>query len=158
MPDRSPSWDAALDRVTAHLRDLGLDVFGVDLSPVMIDLAREAYPDLRFEVGSMDTLDLAEGKLNGIVTWYSVIHTPPQNMPSYFAEFRRVLAPGGHLLIAFFESCRQVRIFPCAEQPLADQPCVESPMVTDDWRQDRIGSALRGANPTVLQGLEAGSR
>ncbi|MEV8535476.1 class I SAM-dependent methyltransferase [Streptomyces sp. NPDC051211] len=93
-----PGW------VTAHLRDLGLEVFGIDLSPVMIDLAREAYPDLRFEVGSMDALDLADGKLNGIVSWYSVIHTPPRNMPSYFAEFRRVLAPGGHLLIGFFES------------------------------------------------------
>ncbi|OAH13100.1 magnesium-protoporphyrin O-methyltransferase [Streptomyces jeddahensis] len=90
--------------VTAHLRDLGLDVFGVDLSPVMIDLAREAYPDLRFEVGSMDALDLADGSLQGIVSWYSVIHTPPQDVPSYFAEFRRVLAPDGHLLLAFFES------------------------------------------------------
>ena len=90
--------------VTAHLRDLGLDVFGVDLSPVMIDLAREAYPDLRFEVGSMDALDLADGALDGIVSWYSVIHTPPQDVPSYFNEFRRVLAPGGHLLLAFFES------------------------------------------------------
>lgn len=91
-------------RVTAYLRDLGLDVFGVDLSPVMIDLAREAYQDLRFEVGSMDALDLADGTLNGIVSWYSVIHAPPRDMPSYFAEFRRVLAPDGHLLIAFFES------------------------------------------------------
>ncbi|MFI9203077.1 class I SAM-dependent methyltransferase [Streptomyces sp. NPDC053048] len=91
-------------QVTAHLRDLGLDVFGVDLSPVMIDLARKAYPDLRFEVGSMDALDLADGKLSGIVSWYSVIHTPPQDIPSYFAEFRRVLAPGGQLLLAFFES------------------------------------------------------
>ena len=91
-------------RVAAYLRDLGLDVFGVDLSPVMIDLAREAYPDLRFEVGSMDALDLADGELSGIVSWYSVIHTPPQDMPSYFDEFRRVLAPGGHLLLAFFES------------------------------------------------------
>ncbi|PSM42449.1 diadenosine tetraphosphate hydrolase [Streptomyces dioscori] len=26
----------------------------------------------------------------------------------------------------------------------------------DDWRTDRIGSALRGANPTVLRRLEAG--
>ncbi|MBT2527623.1 methyltransferase domain-containing protein [Streptomyces sp. ISL-99] len=93
-----------LGRVTVHLRDLGLDVFGVDLSPVMIGLARAAYPDLRFEVGSMDALDLADGTLQGIVSWYSVIHTPPQDMPSYFAEFRRVLAPGGHLLLAFFES------------------------------------------------------
>ncbi|GAA4848781.1 class I SAM-dependent methyltransferase [Saccharopolyspora rosea] len=91
-------------RVTAHLRDLGLDVFGVDLSPVMIDLARQAHPDLRFEVGSMDSLDLADGELHGIVSWYSVIHIPPRELPAYFTEFRRVLAPGGHLLLAFFES------------------------------------------------------
>lgn len=91
-------------RTTAHLRDLGLDVFGIDLSPVMIDLARENYPDMRFEVGSMDALDLADGKLDGIVSWYSVIHTPPKDLPPYFAEFRRVLAPGGHLLLGFFEA------------------------------------------------------
>ncbi|MEU4226638.1 class I SAM-dependent methyltransferase [Nonomuraea sp. NPDC026600] len=93
-----PGW------VTAHLRDLGLDAFGVDLSPVMIDLARQAYPDLRFEVGSMDALDLTGGTLGGVVSWYSVIHTPPEDLRPYFAEFRRVLAPGGHLLLAFFES------------------------------------------------------
>lgn len=91
-------------RVTAHLRKLGLDIFGVDLSPVMIDLARETYPDLRFEVGSMDALNLADSTLRGIVSWYSVIHTPPPDMPSYLAEFHRVLTPGGHLLLAFFDA------------------------------------------------------
>ncbi|TQS24561.1 class I SAM-dependent methyltransferase [Microbispora sp. KK1-11] len=90
--------------VTAHLQDLGLDAFGIDLSPRMIELAREAYPGLRFEVGSMHALDLADGELSGIVSWYSVIHTPPRELPPYFAEFRRVLAPGGHLLLGFFES------------------------------------------------------
>ncbi|MFI1799364.1 class I SAM-dependent DNA methyltransferase [Streptomyces sp. NPDC020379] len=90
--------------VTAHLRDLGLDAFGVDLSPAMITQAREAYPGLRFEVGSMDALDMVDGALGGIVSWYSVIHTPPEVMASYFAEFSRVLAPGGHLLLAFFDS------------------------------------------------------
>ncbi|MBT2443903.1 class I SAM-dependent methyltransferase [Streptomyces sp. ISL-36] len=90
--------------MTAHLCDQGLDVFGVDLSPVMIDLARAAHPDLRFEVGSMAALDLADGALGGIVSWYSVIHTPPQDVRSYLAEFRRVLAPGGILLLGFFES------------------------------------------------------
>ncbi|MFF3485731.1 class I SAM-dependent DNA methyltransferase [Streptomyces sp. NPDC002701] len=89
---------------TAHLRDLGLDVFGVDLSPVMIGLARETYPDLRFELGSMDALNLPDGELRGIVSWYSIIHTPPENLLPYFEEFGRVLAPGGHLLLGFFES------------------------------------------------------
>ncbi|MFI2259679.1 diadenosine tetraphosphate hydrolase [Streptomyces tubercidicus] len=28
--------------------------------------------------------------------------------------------------------------------------------MTDDWRRDRIGAALRGANPTVLRRLESG--
>ncbi|MGV9314428.1 class I SAM-dependent DNA methyltransferase [Streptomyces sp. NPDC003691] len=90
--------------VTAHLRGFGLDVFGIDLSPVMIGLARETYPDLRFEVGSMDALELADGAAAGLVSWYSVIHVPPPQLPPYFAEFRRALAPGGHLLLAFFAS------------------------------------------------------
>ncbi|MCD0445481.1 class I SAM-dependent methyltransferase [Glycomyces sp. A-F 0318] len=91
-------------RVTALLGDLGLEVFGVDLSPVMIEIAREAYPGLRFEVGSMDALDLPDGAVRGVVSWYSVIHAPPRAVASYFAEFRRVTALEGHLLVAFFES------------------------------------------------------
>ncbi|WP_055479200.1 class I SAM-dependent DNA methyltransferase [Sphaerimonospora mesophila] len=88
-------------RVTAYLHSLGLDVFGVDLSPAMVETARRDHPDLRFHVGSMMDLDLADGALGGVVAWYSLIHTPPELLPATFAEFRRVLAPGGHLLLAF---------------------------------------------------------
>jgi trans-aconitate methyltransferase len=34
--------------VTAHLDGLGLSVFGVDLSPGMVEVARRTYPGLRF--------------------------------------------------------------------------------------------------------------
>lgn len=88
-------------RVTAHLRSLGLTAFGVDLSPAMIAVARQAHPDLRFGEGSMTALDLTDGVLGGIVAWYSIIHTPPEQLPVTFAEFYRVLGPGGHLLLAF---------------------------------------------------------
>jgi SAM-dependent methyltransferase len=91
-------------RITAHLRDLGLDVFGSDVSPVMIGLARAEHPGLRFEVGSMDALDLANGELSGVVSWYSIIHAAPREVPPYFTEFSRVLASGGYLLLGFFES------------------------------------------------------
>jgi SAM-dependent methyltransferase len=88
-------------RVTAHLRALGSAPFGVDLSPAMVDVARHTHPDLRFNVGTMAALDLDDGVLGGIVGWYSIIHTPPDRLPALFAEFHRVLAPGGHLLLAF---------------------------------------------------------
>lgn len=88
--------------VTAHLTGLGLSAFGVDLSPEMIAIARRAHPDLRFEVGSMTALDLADGVLGGVLSSFSIIHTPPDELPVAFAEFERVLAPGGHLMLGFF--------------------------------------------------------
>jgi len=87
--------------VTAHLHALGLAAFGVDLSPAMVALARRAHPHLRFDEGSMTALDLPDGTLGGIVAWYSIIHLPPEQLPAAFAEFHRVLAPGGYLLLGF---------------------------------------------------------
>ena len=88
-------------RITAHLRSLGLTAFGIDLSPAMVAVARRTYPDLRFDVGSLTGPDLKDESVGGIVAWYSIIHTPPELLPVVFAEFHRVLAPGGHLLLAF---------------------------------------------------------
>lgn len=88
-------------RVTAHLNGLGLSVFGIDLSPRMVAIARSTHPDLRFDAGSMTALNLGDGVLGGIVAWYSTIHIPPELLPDVFAEFHRVLAPGGYLQLAF---------------------------------------------------------
>jgi SAM-dependent methyltransferase len=87
--------------VTAYLRHLGLDATGIDLSPGMIDVARRAYPGLPFSVGDMTSLDITSGTLGGIVAFYSIIHLPPARLPVALADFARVLAPGGRLLVAF---------------------------------------------------------
>lgn len=89
---------------TAHLRDLGLDVFGVDLSPELVGIARRTFPDLQFDVASMAALDLPDGTLGGISSWYSLIHAAPEDVPTYLREFSRVLASGSPLVLAFFES------------------------------------------------------
>ncbi|WP_329309791.1 class I SAM-dependent methyltransferase [Streptomyces sp. NBC_01262] len=90
--------------ITAYLGELGLAAFGVDASPAMIELARQAYPVLRFDVGSMAALNIADGVLGGVLSRWSIIHTPPQELPAILAEFLRVLAPGGHLLVGFSAS------------------------------------------------------
>ncbi|GAA3164766.1 class I SAM-dependent methyltransferase [Streptomyces virens] len=87
--------------VTAHLASLGLSVFGVDLSEGMLAIARRENPGLRFEQGSMLDLDIPDDSLAGAVSYYSTIHLPDEELPAAFAEFRRVLAPGGHLVVAF---------------------------------------------------------
>ncbi len=67
----------------------------------MVEVARRDHPDLRFTVGSLTALDVADGALAGVVAWYSIIHTPDDGLPALFAELARVLATGGHLLLAF---------------------------------------------------------
>ncbi|MGD0703654.1 MAG: methyltransferase domain-containing protein [Trebonia sp.] len=88
-------------RITAQLLQLGVDAFGIDLSPGMIEVARRDHPGLRFEVGSMTGLALADASLAGLVAWYSTIHVPDDEIGSAFAEFQRVVRPGGPLLIGF---------------------------------------------------------
>lgn len=63
-------------RITPYLAGLGLDVFGIDLSPGMIEVARREHPELRFEVGTMTALNLENDSLAGALGWYSLIHLP----------------------------------------------------------------------------------
>ena len=87
--------------VTAFLHGQGLNVFGVDLSSQMVATAKKDYPELGFEVGSFRALALESGTLGGITAWYSIIHTPPAQLPATFEELSRVLVEGGYLALAF---------------------------------------------------------
>ncbi|WEV24106.1 class I SAM-dependent methyltransferase [Streptomyces sp. 71268] len=100
--DRGPVADLGCGpgKVTAYLTELGVPAFGVDLSPRMVELARRAYPRVRFTVGSMTALPIADAELGGALAYYSTHHTPPDVLPSVFAEFHRTLAPGGQLMLA----------------------------------------------------------
>lgn len=88
-------------RITAYLDSMGVDIFGIDLSAGMINVAHRRHPCLRFVVGSITALGLADRVLGGVLAWYSTIHTCPEKLSGVFDEFYRVLAPGGYLLVGF---------------------------------------------------------
>ncbi|WP_235940840.1 GNAT family N-acetyltransferase [Paramicrobacterium fandaimingii] len=88
-------------RVARYLADRGVTASGIDLSPAMVAEAKRRNPGIDFRVGALDELGVADGSLDGIVAWYSIIHTPESELSSVIAEFRRALSPSGILLIAF---------------------------------------------------------
>jgi SAM-dependent methyltransferase len=90
----------AAGHVTRYLADRGADVTGIDVSPASIEVARARQPALRFEVADMRQLPAGDGALAGLVAFYSVIHLAAEQALVALAEFRRVLRPGGLLLVS----------------------------------------------------------
>jgi SAM-dependent methyltransferase len=86
--------------VARYLHEQGVHVCGIDLSPAMVEQARRLSPDVEFLRGDMMALDVADGAYAGIVAFYSIIHIPRDDMARALAELRRVLHPGGVLLLA----------------------------------------------------------
>lgn len=88
---------------TAFLHADGIPVTGVDPTPEFIAHARSAYPGVAFRNGRAERLEVAEGSLGGVLAWYSLIHSTPDEARAMVREFSRALRAGGSLLIGFFE-------------------------------------------------------
>lgn len=123
--------------VTAHLNTLGVDCFGIDLSPGMIEVARSEHPGLRFEVGSMTDLDLPDASVSGLIAWWSLIHIPDDVVPVVLAHFHRVVRPGGPLQVGFHVGDQ------------AGAPGESTTVYGHRRRPDRVADWLRDAGFTV---------
>lgn len=85
---------------SAELARKAEQVMGVDVSEEAIREARERYalPNLQFEVASVDRLPFADGSFQLGVCFEVIEHL--ENYRDLLAEARRVLAPGGQLVIS----------------------------------------------------------
>ncbi|WGX97394.1 DUF480 domain-containing protein [Nocardioides sp. L-11A] len=88
--------------VTAYLADAGVDATGLDLTPEMVALARERYPDGVYEVGDLRSL---MRPVNGsgwaaVLGWYSLIHLAASELPAAVEALSRPMRPGGLLVLA----------------------------------------------------------
>jgi ubiquinone/menaquinone biosynthesis C-methylase UbiE len=87
--------------VARYLHDRGVDIFGLDLSPGMLEQARKLNPNIEFHQGNMLALDVADGAWAAIVAFYSIVHLAKADLPQAFREMHRVLQLGGLLFLAF---------------------------------------------------------
>ncbi len=88
--------------LTDYLRALGVNATGIDVVPEFIAHARTAHPTGSYQFGSIDGLAFADHSIAGVLAWYSVIHLPPRDLDRVLAEFRRVMAPAGTLVLGLF--------------------------------------------------------
>ncbi len=87
--------------IARFVRDSGVSVFGLDLSPGMVEQSRKLNPDIAFYVGDMMALNLRDDSVAGIVAFYAIVNIPAGSLPTIFQEMLRVLKPGGLLLLSF---------------------------------------------------------
>nr|WP_269329519.1 class I SAM-dependent methyltransferase [Kineosporia babensis] len=87
--------------VTQFLHELGLDVFGLDLSPAMLEQARRSYPHLEFREATILDLPVTDLSLHGITALFSFNTVPIEHLSQAFQGFHRALQPGGVVLLAF---------------------------------------------------------
>jgi SAM-dependent methyltransferase len=72
---------------------------GLDISQVALSLAAAAVPDARLVRGDLATVPVADGVADAITAYHAVFHVPRTEHGAVFAEFARVLRPGGWLLM-----------------------------------------------------------
>lgn len=83
-----------------YLADRGLTVVGVDISERCVEMARALNPGMKFAREDMLDLGFPAGTFDGVIAYYSIIHTPKAAIGRFFREFHRVLKPDGSLLVA----------------------------------------------------------
>ena len=85
-----------------YLFGQGVQVCGVDLSPGMVERAQRSHPGIPFQQGDMLALDgVADAAYGGVAAFYSIIHVQRPDLNRALGELKRILRPGGILLLTF---------------------------------------------------------
>lgn len=85
-------------RLTGELVSIGYESIGVDVTAEMLAVAGQMVPAADFRGGSFDRLPVDDDSVDLIVSGLAVCHA--NDLDAVFAEFARVLRPGGHFVMS----------------------------------------------------------
>jgi SAM-dependent methyltransferase len=77
---------------------------GIDISPLQVERARAAIPDVEFLCADFTELELPPGSFDAVASFYVFNHVPRELLAPLLARIHGWLVPGGWLLTAFGQS------------------------------------------------------
>ncbi|MFG2679563.1 class I SAM-dependent methyltransferase [Streptomyces sp. NPDC048392] len=88
-------------RPTAEtLADAGHEVLGVDISPVMVELAARQVPAASFRCADIRDVPLADGSFDAVCVYFSLLQLDRREQKELVRLLVRSLKPDGHLVLA----------------------------------------------------------
>lgn len=88
-----------------QLTDAGLRVTGIDLSPTMIDLARQNVPEADFRLLDLADLESAGlGPFDGMAAFFALLMLPRAEIPVSLGMLHRQLRPGAPFALSMVEA------------------------------------------------------
>lgn len=101
--EKKPVWDIGCGpgHTTKYLKDLGMEIFGLDLSEKMLEQARTNHPEINFIKGNILDLEFEDDSLGGAVAFYAIVHFTKEQAEIACRELYRVLNPGGIFLFTY---------------------------------------------------------
>lgn len=82
-------------QVASYLMRRGYQAVGVDLTPAMLDVARQLMPHPALVNGNVLQLPLRDSGVDGAIAWFSLHHLPRSLLGQALGEVRRVLRRDG---------------------------------------------------------------
>ncbi|AYC43704.1 class I SAM-dependent methyltransferase [Streptomyces griseorubiginosus] len=82
------------------LADAGHEVLGVDVSPVMVELAVRQVPRATFRLADVRELPLEEGTFDAVCVYFSLLQMSRAEQSQVLGRLARALRPGGSLVLA----------------------------------------------------------
>ena len=140
-------------QIARYLYRQGVAVLGVDLSPRMVEEAQRLNPEIHFHQGDMLSLPDADNSWGGIAAFYCLIHIPREHMIRALRELKRVLKPGGVLLVAFHIGDEIKHLDEWWEKPVNLDFAFFQPQEMEQWLVQAgfqlEGTLIREPNPDV---------
>ena len=101
--DREPVWDFGCGpgQTTKYLKNLGIEISGLDLSGKILKQARTIHPEIHFKKGNILELEFKNDSIAGVVAFYAIVHFTEEQVEIACREVFRVLQPGGIFLLTY---------------------------------------------------------